>query len=394
MSGRLRVVVATTDGPSAVRRITPEDPALRSVVCLDGTPTALPISGAYDAFVRRPTGVVERDVGHPVFRVDVDRPIDVGTSWQLGLYIAHRLKAADRLAEDSQPADGIVWASGTVDADLNVGPVERVAEKARRSAPLFACDLPVLIVCPRDNAGDLPDRGDRLAVGSVAEVLAPLGLSELPERPSQAGRRRSIVAGRVVAGSVVVALALVALAALALRYPTVEPSPPPTLLSDPAGSGAAPFDPASVVLEVQEGYRRDGACRMEAAAIRNTTLPVCAIAFRATNTGDRPAHMWLYGSIRGAVRDYASRRRNHEFATGVLAPGQSGAVRVEPPDWVRRDVLVRGLLVLAGEPEPQVTQALVGLDLMSEEDMDAAVSGLRAIGVEVREIFHTVSGTR
>lgn len=399
MSGRLRVVVATTDGPSTIRRITAEDPQLRSVVCLDGTATALPISAAYDAFVRRPTGVVERDVGHPAFRVDVDRPIDAGASWQLGLYIAHRLKAAGRLAEDSQAADGIVWASGIVDADLNVGPVERVAEKARRSAALFASDLPVLLVCPRDNAGDLPDRGDRLAVGCVAEVLAPLGLAELPAGPAQETRRRSALSRAMVAGSVVAAVVLAGIGAWALRGPAVAPPSdlPPDPRPGPARSDSAVFDPASVLLEVLEGHRRDGACLMGPPRDPDGTAPVCAVSFRATNTGDRPAHMWLYGSLRGAVRDYASRRRNAEFAAGVLAPGESGSVRVEPPDWVRRGVLVRGLLVLSGGPEPQVaqvTQALAGIDLMSEEDLDVTAAGLRAIGVEVREFFHSVPAAR
>ena len=88
---RIRVVVATTEGPSTVLRVTAEDPAVRSVVCLGRSATALPISRAYDAFVRAPTGIVERAVGHRAFRLDVSAPIDDGDSWQLGLYLAHRL---------------------------------------------------------------------------------------------------------------------------------------------------------------------------------------------------------------------------------------------------------------------------------------------------------------
>src|SRR3546814_2502033 len=93
-----------SEGPSTVLRVTPEDPSLRSVVCLGRTTTILPISRAYDAFVRAPSGIVERAVGHPAFRVDVSAPIDDGDSWQLGLYLAHRLKVAGRLAEDGAPA--------------------------------------------------------------------------------------------------------------------------------------------------------------------------------------------------------------------------------------------------------------------------------------------------
>ena len=230
-------------------------------------------------------------------------------------------------------------------------------------------------------------------------MLAPLGLAGVPTGPAQVTGRRSALSRAAVAGSVVAAVVLAGVGAWALREPTVEPAgnPPPGPLAGPARSDAAPFDPAAVLLEVSEGHRRDGACLMGPPRGPDGTVPVCAVSFRATNTGDRPAHMWLYGSLRGAVRDYASRRRNAEFAAGVLAPGESGSVRVEPPDWVRRGVLVRGLLVLSGGPEPQVaqvTQALAGIDLMSEEDLDVTAAGLRAIGVEVREFFHSVPAAR
>lgn len=404
MSGRLRVVVATTDGPSIVQRITAEDPGLRSVVCLAGTSMDLPISAAYDAFVRRPTGVVERDVGHRVFRVDVDRPIAAGASWQLGLYLAHRLKAVGRLAEDSEPAEGIVWATGSVDVDLNVGPVDRVAEKARRSASVFGAEVPVLVICARGNASELPDRGDRLAVDRVEEALDALGLAG-PPAVSAGGRWLPTAAFAV--GAVSLALLGTGIwdrwsrpdgraAEQSIDAAAARPPPPRPV---PVGS-TVPFDPASVVLEVLEGRPRDGGCGEEilpdpaSDPAESAAQGVCAVAFRATNTGNRPVHMWLYAAVRGAIREYASRRRHAELATGVLVPGEHGSVRVQPPDWVRREVVVRGLLVLSGEARPQVSQALAGIDLMSEDDLDATVAGLRAIGVEVREIVHRVIPAR
>jgi hypothetical protein len=410
MSGRLRVVVATTDGPSTIRRITPEDPDLRSVVCLAGTATALPISADYDAFVRRPTGVVERDTGHRAFRVDVDRPIDGGRSWQLGLYVAHRLKAAGRLAEDDQPADGIVWATGTVDADLKVGPVDRVADKARRSAALFGADLPVLAVAAATHAEVLPSGAERLAVRRMEEVLVHLGLSPEPvARP--AGSRRI---ARVAAPSVT-ALAILALAMGAWRLwgdvgrgeqpeqgrlaaivaPAADPTPaavPPAAVPLAAFDPAA-FDPADVVFEVLEARAEGGICgdgRVIDPAVASEP-GVCAVAFRATNTGARPARLWLYAAIQGGVREYASRRRHTELASGMLDPGEIGEVRVQPPDWVRRPVVVRGLLILAAEERPQIDRALVSVDMLPSEDVDTLVAGLRDLDVDVREIFHRVT---
>ena len=77
----IRVYIATTDGPVEIQRITREDPEVRSVVCLDGTAKALPISRAYDSFIKEPTGVVQRSFNHPAFRMDVDKPITDGNSW-------------------------------------------------------------------------------------------------------------------------------------------------------------------------------------------------------------------------------------------------------------------------------------------------------------------------
>ncbi|MEP6149304.1 MAG: hypothetical protein ABJ201_17940, partial [Nisaea sp.] len=85
----IRVLIATTRGPVEVQNIARENPAVRSVICVGGAFTALPVSPAYDAFVREPTGVVERMTGHPVYRTDVAAPIEAGESWQLGMFLAH-----------------------------------------------------------------------------------------------------------------------------------------------------------------------------------------------------------------------------------------------------------------------------------------------------------------
>lgn len=399
MSGRLRVVIATTDGPCTIRRITEEAPELHSVVCLAGTATALAVSADYDAFVRRPTGVVERDVGHPVFRVDVDGPIDEGRSWQLGLYIAHRLKAADRLAEDDQPAEGIVWATGTVNSDLGIGPVDRVADKARRSAPLFDAGLPVLAVVAASNAEALPDRVEVLPVDRMEDVLAHLGLVAATPRAT-VRRRRGVTA--------VLGLALVLGAGGWAFWPWggAEFPHPPEPVSEagrdrappaaPLPGDPAPLDPATVAFEVVEARMEGGTCAGDAVVdpAERSAPGVCAVAFRATNSGSRPVHMWLYGAIHGTFREYVSTNRYTELAVGRLEAGMSGEVRVQPPDWIRRPILVRGLLILAPGDRPQVDRALISIDLLSAGQIDTTVAGLRDLDVEVREIFHRIVPAR
>ena len=191
---RVRVLIATTRGPSAVQRIIEEDPVVNSVVCLDGKALPLPISRAYDDFVRDPTGVIERRFGHSSFRVDVDQPIDEGSSWQLGLFVAHALAAHGRLAGKGDACDRIVWCTGEVDHDLSVRGVEHVAEKCDRSKPAFddarRDGIPVLMIAPKANAAELPHAVavggaasagiERVVVGTVAEACRALGMAIEP----------------------------------------------------------------------------------------------------------------------------------------------------------------------------------------------------------------------
>src|SRR5579862_3420763 len=95
---KLRVLIPTTSGIVEVLLLTEEDPSIRrSVACVGGTTETADIAAAYNAFVSRPTGIIEELFGHPCYRLDVSGPIDAGSSWQLGILIAHALHAVDRL---------------------------------------------------------------------------------------------------------------------------------------------------------------------------------------------------------------------------------------------------------------------------------------------------------
>jgi hypothetical protein len=120
--------IATTRGPVEIISITEEDPEIRSVLCLSDSFQELPISPLYDAFVRRPTGLIEQITGHSSYRVDLSGPITQGHSWQLGLAIAHLFHAEAQLNSFSLP-NAIVWTTGEVTPKGIVKPVGEIVKK-------------------------------------------------------------------------------------------------------------------------------------------------------------------------------------------------------------------------------------------------------------------------
>ena len=175
----VRVFIATTTGLVAVQRITEEDPEVNSVVCLAGKAVALPISADYEAFVRNPTGVIQRHFGHPAFRVDVSKTIDEGYSWQLGLFVAHALAKSNRLAPPDSDVPLTFIATGEVNRDLNVLPVDHTAEKfdsfdARLQEISAAPDRTILAV-PLSNRDAVLSQ----MTGSAVKILTVNHVSEL-----------------------------------------------------------------------------------------------------------------------------------------------------------------------------------------------------------------------
>ena len=134
----VHVFIATTQGPLAIQSIIAEDPDIQSVVCVDGGIEPLPISQSYHHFIRRGTGVIQRDFGGAAYRMDLAGSIEHGLSWQLPVYLAHYLKQQGCLGNGQpQPGDQVVWATGAVKADGSVDRVEEIARKYALSEDLF-----------------------------------------------------------------------------------------------------------------------------------------------------------------------------------------------------------------------------------------------------------------
>jgi hypothetical protein len=183
------IFIATTNGSVGIQRITKEDPDIDSVVCLDGKAMPLPISNAYQDFVRQPTGVVHRDFGHGSFRVDLSAIIEDGYSWQLGLYLGHAAASAGRLTGDATNDAIHVFVTGEVDVDLKVLAVDHVAVKLDRlkvhMANLSAAGGRVIIIMPSENLSEVPDGWihsniELRGVATVSEALDAVGLAVKP----------------------------------------------------------------------------------------------------------------------------------------------------------------------------------------------------------------------
>jgi len=376
---RVRVVVATTRGPATIQRITEEDPALRSVICLRGTPRALPVSAGYDAFVRAPTGVIERETGHRTYRVDVDAPIEEGESWQLALILAHRLKQAGRLAETGTGAGRVWWLTGTVDRDLRIGPVARIQDKLALSSDLFReCEragMPCLAILPEDGAvPDLPASVELLRAGHVDAVpVADPTDTTLPSptgSPAKPGHRRRfaavLIAGLAMSGLGGAGLAIVGLGVagsglaqggglkwLSGWFPTAPGGPDGLALAQP--------DLAAVGVEVTAADGRL-AVRIHNPAIGSVEV-VAALA--------------LSGEFREYLRSEGGFHRVEHLR---LAAGETVDIELTAPAWIRRPVDGVAVTVIAAADLHATAE---GLRNVSAERLPARAAEMSRDGVRV-----------
>ena len=408
MSGGALVYVATTLGPSRVCRIVAEDPALHSVMCLDGETRALPVSADYDSFVRSPTGVVERAVGHPAFRTDVSEAIDTGTSWQLPLYIAHLLAARGALLETDDAAP-MIWSTGVVSYGGAVLAVGEIARKVTAARPLLEAGLAegrrVYAVVPPGNRDALAEASPPAGVS----ILSPETLDDLPAVIAKVLQNRT-PAGPEGRGPAVrrrhvgTAIALVAASMAVLvpagqwrtpQYETVRSSEI-TSGADPGGGtgteyvvptiSAAAGLTAPIVIDARQSnppatsppagrsglevivrpLNRGGldSCAVPGAPLPAAELDVrpslsgCGLRAELLNYGPAPVDVGLVLRFAGGVAEYSRGGKTRSEVRGRISPGERLAADLVRPAWIRRSMHVdvvaqRGAASEAAEaPEP------------------------------------------
>ena len=352
----IRVLIATTRGPVEVQNITRENPAVRSVICIGGSFTALPVSPAYDAFVREPTGVVERMTGHPVYRTDVAAPIEAGESWQLGMFLAHAFHLSGVLAKPGDVAGKTILVTGGLDRDLNVTPVSHVVEKlARADAP----DHGESIFLYPEGAEAVADTGGwkALPMGDVRNALeACLGREAvehlLPQSPEW--KRKTARPGRLnalaISGVSICILLLVAAAGFFLRPIQTDDE-----THDPGGNAAglislsiAPRDPDS------------GECGNPAPVPPDLKVfpgPVCFGRMSVAERGEYRIRM----AVTGAFSSYVDQNRYRRELQRRTGGGDRLVLQIDFPYWVREPVRLEAeaeLLAMDGLPVHSASRTL------------------------------------
>lgn len=197
--------IATTHGPVEVVSITEEDPDIRSVLCLSDSFQELPISSLYDAFVRRPTGLIEQITGHPSYRVDLSGPITQGHSWQVGLTVMHLFHAEPDKSAAILP-HALMWTTGKVTPKGIVQPVGEIKKKWQMTRamldekPCFAD--PVLLIAHPENIAQIQaiERDDPseltitwVPVTSIIDIAAYFNLTTSIGRTTPVVERRRLV---------------------------------------------------------------------------------------------------------------------------------------------------------------------------------------------------------
>ena len=219
-----KVFIPTTRGVIRILSITREEPEIRSVLCIEGSFEALPVSGSYDQFVRRPTGVIEKLLGEGSYRTDLDGPVTQGDSWQLGILLAHILDTAGRFLDSSEthPVGETIWASGEVSPSLDIRPVDHIRRKLAESLPqlkeLHDSGETVTVLLHPSNAEEIadliPESWTVITAARVRDAVASIGVEiaaspAMPHRPAKSPkpRRAGITIG---AATVLLVLCLIA----------------------------------------------------------------------------------------------------------------------------------------------------------------------------------------
>ena len=219
---KTRIYIGTPSGPVQVERIWREEGIAESMVCLKRTTEKLPIGAGYDDFVKRPSGIIERELGPfeaGAFRLDLSNSINQGKSWQLAVFAAHALARDGLLAGPDDPFERAIWLTGQVDNDLKVGSVTQVPEKIYSAlgdfVELAKAGKQTLLYVPQENAqalasANLPTGIEGRAVASATELLDAIGTpltrraaateatsvnGAAAERPADPHRRKRAVLG-------------------------------------------------------------------------------------------------------------------------------------------------------------------------------------------------------
>ena len=441
---RFRVLIATTDGPAAIQKITAEDSGVPSVVCLDGTTKVLGISGDYARFVNRGTGLVAAQTGHDAYRLDLDAPVHGGLSWQLPVLLAHDLATDGRLAEPDDASAPAVLATGIVDRDRLVRPVDAIPEKIasarERIAAIRSQGAEVVVVLPATGEAEsdenaLAELGDGVSVLRWDRMGTLPGNLETDDGAVQAAEStpptRVPVSNRTRALRVLpagVALALVMLVALGWwqgphRWEPLRRAGDYEGLDAALGSSFPPMaalyrlflksratpleDMGFAVIEHRPAD--GGSCagrRFRSVGLTPTTLApqrhgffrsegdrsLCNLTYTLTNRGEGLFYAYFAAVPVGATGGV------WELNAAALPPMASISMELDPRELDARHTGVALLALASPGPSPHLRRALrtAAVDAASPSEKTGnplPIASLPDLGVTVTSASHSIVGT-
>lgn len=421
---KVRVYIATTEGPAEVQRITAEDENVKSVICLNCKAVSLPISDGYNAFVRRPTGIIEAIFGHSAYRLDVSLPISTGMSWQLGVLVAHALFAEGRLAEKNETAEEAIWLTGEVDRDLQVFPISHLREKIRRSAHLFQAlklsGTAVTMFGPKSNFKESYLTGRHEAevgrgepkivpVTSALEVIQHLHLPSIRLEGGSAASltiRRGTGQARAVGWSLLGFGLAGAILVAAVWGDQVAERVVGVVHKDADVASPRPLSIAALELRAFEG---DSCAAVEFGAVEpeiietalshgklldtRGTDKLCRLQYKITN-GAVPAKVWVFGARAG--KESALLHTRTLTKSHALMEAESLSIDVRLPRRYQRELLHRLAVVVSPRAEGIQSKKLDDISgklgpSRSVEEWETLLQDMKAAGLEVIDISHVIS---
>ncbi len=231
LSATVQIGILTTTSVVLVQRIEPETASSKSVMCINRTSVETGVSRAYNSFVKPGTGIVARLTGARSFRADVSDDVTDGTSWQLGMFLAHALRKEDRLGMGQGHNErGEIWlTTGGVNADHLVTCVKGLLKKMDIVSTWLAMNADryarIRILIPESNM-DASTEERLCALARAFPAVSFLGLGKADDALQQArmGRKgRALPFGSTALFGGAVACVITA---LALAFVLTRPSPP------------------------------------------------------------------------------------------------------------------------------------------------------------------------
>lgn len=185
VTDRILIEIATTEGPATVRAVDYDaDARLSSMVLYDQNHVPVGVDAHFDAFDRK----LRKHLAKLGYRtpqggliLEVDRPIDAGSSWQLGVALTHAVAARGLLTISDRDATRVIWVTGAVGTSAWAAKgVEAVPRKLARSAArlrsFMARGVQVDVIVPLDNLAEAVNAApEEFSIRPASDLGALLG---------------------------------------------------------------------------------------------------------------------------------------------------------------------------------------------------------------------------